>query len=104
MKNLQENIHKGIKEILQGNISIHGQNPGSLRRTETKGKEGGKKNKNKTAGGVSEGLVLRDKQKKSLSFLSHCCLAMTDTLLAEPFNAPPPLIIQTTSATTPFVL
>lgn len=48
-------------------------------------------------------LVLLDKQK-SLPFLSHRSLAMTDTLLAEGFHAPPPLIIQTTSATTPFVL
>lgn len=48
-------------------------------------------------------LVLLDKQK-SLPFLSHRCPRNDRHPPGRRFHAPPPLIIQTTSATTPFVL
>lgn len=48
-------------------------------------------------------LVLLDKQK-SLPFLSHRSPRTDRHSAGRGFHAPPPLIIQTTSATTPFVL
>lgn len=48
-------------------------------------------------------LVLLDKQK-SLPFLSHRSPHTDRHSAGRGFHAPPPLIIQTTSATTPFVL